>query len=112
MIGRRRWDRSAPGEPWTLSASVLLSQPSAPWGTRFADVHVVRESDASQTLSWVDPAIPAWYSATFDRSSGRPRALKMTASAHFMQHLYLAYDTPVRITVHRSPWRASAIRQR
>jgi copper transport protein len=97
VIGRRRWDRSAPGAPWTLSASVLLSQPSAPWGTRFDDVHVVRESRSAQTLSWVDPAIPAWYSATFDRSSGRPRTLKMTASAHFMQHAYLAYDTPVRI---------------
>jgi hypothetical protein len=98
VIGRRRWDRAASDEPWTLSASVLLSQPSAPWGARFTDVHVVRESRGSRTLSWVDPAIPAWYTATFDRSSGRPRTLRMTASAHFMQHLYLAYDTPVRIT--------------
>jgi copper transport protein len=97
VIGRRRWDRSAPGEPWTRSTSVVLSQPSAPWGTRFDDVHVVRESHGEQTLSWLDPVVPAWYTATFDRTSGRPRALKMTASAHFMQHLYLAYDTPVRI---------------
>ena len=60
VIGRRRWDRTASGEPWTLSASVVLTQPSAPWGTRFADVHIVRESRGTSVFYRIaDPSVYA-----------------------------------------------------
>ena len=68
------------------------------WGPRPVDVRVMRESPASVTLSWVDPSVPAWYTATFDRTTKLPSTLRMTAPAHFMRHAYLAYNTPIRIT--------------
>jgi hypothetical protein len=98
VIGKRRWDQELPGGRWTRSSSVLLPQPAAAWGTRFADVHVLRATATRLTASWVDPVVPAWFTATFDKRSARPTALRMTAPGHFMRHRYLAYDTPVRIT--------------
>ena len=58
----------------------------------------MRESPADVTLSWVDPVIPAWYTANFTRAKALPTNLRMTAPAHFMEHRYLAYNTPVTIT--------------
>ena len=98
VIRERRWDRVAPGRPWKPSASMLLPQPTAPWGKRFSDVRVLSQTTERLTASWVDPSIPAWYTATFDPATGRPRTLQMTAPGHFMRHRYVAYNTPVRIT--------------
>jgi hypothetical protein len=103
VIGARRWDRPSPSTPWKRSASERLVQPASPWGTRARDVHVVRESDAAVTLSWVDPVIPAWYTGTFRRASALPTTLRMTAPAHFMTHRYLVFNGPVQI---RPPTRA------
>jgi copper transport protein len=97
VIGRRRWDRPSRTAPWTLSVSDPLIQPAPPWGTRSRDARIMRESPADVTLSWVDPVIPAWYTATFTRAKARPTTLRMTAPAHFMEHRYLAFDTPVKI---------------
>jgi copper transport protein len=97
VIGVRRWDRASPDAPWKRSASERLVQPAPPWGSRQRDVHVVRESDAAITLAWVDPVIPAWYSATFMRTTALPTTLQMTAPAHFMVHRYLVYDGPLQI---------------
>ena len=98
VIGRRRWDRPSPTAPWTLSVSDPLTQPAPPWGTRSRDARIMRESPSDVTLSWVDPVIPAWYTATFTRAKALPATLRMTAPAHFMEHRYLAFDTPVTIT--------------
>lgn len=98
VIGRKRWDRSAPGAPWKVSESVLLPQPFAPWGSRSANVRVLRETPRRVTLSWVDPEVPAWFTATFDRKTARPIELRMTAAAHFMHHRYVAFNRNVRIT--------------
>lgn len=98
VIGRRRWDRSSPTAPWTLSVSDRLTQPAPPWGPRARDVRVVRETPSQITLSWVDPVIPAWYTGNFERAEALPTTLHMTAPAHFMEHRYLAYDAPVTIT--------------
>jgi hypothetical protein len=98
VIGKRRWDRTGPGRHWTPSSSVLLPQPTAPWGKQFVDVHVLHQTPTRLTASWVDPSIPAWYTVTFDRATGRPTTLRMTAAGHFMRHRYLAYNGPTRIT--------------
>jgi copper transport protein len=98
VIGRRRWDRPSRTAPWTLSVSEQLIQPAPPWGTRSRDVRVMGESAANVTLSWVDPVIPAWYTATFTRTRALPSMMRMTAPAHFMEHRYLSFNAPVRIT--------------
>jgi copper transport protein len=104
VIGRTRWDRPTPGAPWKRSAtSVSLPQPTAPWGTRMADVHVLKEAPDTLILSWLDPKVPAWFTGTFDRRTGLPREVRMTAAAHFMFHRYLTYNRDVRIEPpHRS----------
>jgi copper transport protein len=98
VIRTRRWDRLGPGQPWKRSQSVLLPQPTAPWGKTFENVRVLDQTANRLTASWVDPSIPAWYTATFDRASGRPTTMQMTAAGHFMRHRYVAYNTPVVIT--------------
>lgn len=97
VIGTRRWDRPKPGAPWTSSETTRLSQPTAPWGTRVANAHVLSETPQRLTASWLDPVVPAWFTATFDRRTALPVELRMTAPAHFMLHRYLAFNRTVRI---------------
>ena len=97
VIGTRRWDRPKPGAPWTSSPTTLLRQPTAPWGTRIANAHVLAETPGRLTASWVDPVVPAWFIGTFDRRTALPVELRMTAPAHFMRHRYVAFNRKVRI---------------
>jgi copper transport protein len=97
VIGGTRWDRAAPGAPWQRSTTTPLVQPSPPWGTRMADVRLLRETGSRVTLSWLDPEVPSWFSGTFDRSTALPRALRMTAAAHFMRHRYVAFNRATTI---------------
>jgi hypothetical protein len=97
VIGRTRWDRPEAGAPWKQSASTLLPQPLSPWGTRSANAYVLRSTPRRVTLSWLDPGVPAWFTGTFERATARPIELRMTATAHFMQHRYLAFNRGVRI---------------
>jgi hypothetical protein len=97
VIGRRRWDRPAPGEPWTSSETVRLRQPTSPWGTRIANAHVLAQTPRTLTVSWLDPVVPAWFTATFDRRTALPETLRMTAPAHFMRHRYVSFNRVVRI---------------
>jgi hypothetical protein len=97
VIGRTRWDRPKTGAPWKESKSTLLPQPVAPWGTRVANAYVLHRTPRRLTLSWLDPGVPAWFTGTFDRATARPVELRMTATAHFMQHRYVAFNRGVRI---------------
>ena len=97
VIGARRWDRTKPGGPWTPSETTLLPQPTAPWGSRIADAHILARTPTQVTASWLDPVVPAWFTATFDRRTALPIELRMTAPAHFMRHRYLAFNRKVRI---------------
>lgn len=97
VIGARRWDRLKPGAPWTSSRTTLLPQPTAPWGTRITNARLLDETPRRLTVSWVDPVVPAWFTATFDRRTALPLELRMTAPAHFMRHRYLAFNRRVGI---------------
>ena len=97
VIGTRRWDRPKPGAQWTSSKTTLLPQPTAPWGTRIANAHVLAETPSRFVASWVDPVVPAWFTGTFDRRTALPLELRMTAPAHFMRHRYVAFNHKVRI---------------
>jgi hypothetical protein len=97
VIGATRWDRPAPGAPWKRSKTQVLPQPFAPWGSRIANAHVMRETPSRVTLSWLDPGVPSWFTATFDRKTALPVELRMTAAAHFMRHRYVAFNRPLTI---------------
>jgi copper transport protein len=98
VIGKTRWDRAAPGAPWKRSAQgIVLPQPTAPWGPRIRDAHVLTSTPDYLVVSWVDPQIPAWFTATFDRRTALPTRLSMTSAAHFMRHRYLSYNQPLEI---------------
>jgi hypothetical protein len=97
VIGGTRWDRPVPGAEWRRSTTTPLEQPFPPWGMRAVDARVLRETAGSVTLSWLDPGVPAWFIGTFDRTTALPRELRMTASAHFMRHRYIAFNRSVEI---------------
>jgi hypothetical protein len=54
-------------------------------------------------VSFVDPGVPAWYTASIDKRTHRTLALEMTAPAHFMRHVYSGFDAPLEIVVPESP---------
>jgi hypothetical protein len=97
VIGGKRWDREQAGAPWQESTSTVLPQPVSPWGTRIANAYVLRTTPRRVTVSWYDPGVPSWFTGTFDRATARPVELRMTATAHFMEHRYLAFNRGVRI---------------
>jgi copper transport protein len=97
VIGGTRWDRPTPGAPWQRAEATPLEQPFPPWGTRMADVRVLRTTGSNVNLSWLDPQVPAWFTGTFDRRTALPRELRMTAAAHFMRHRYVAFDRPITV---------------
>jgi hypothetical protein len=54
-------------------------------------------------VSFVDPSVPAWYTAAIDKRTYRTLAVEMTAPAHFMRHVYSGFDEPASIEPPRSP---------
>ncbi len=97
VIGTRRWDRARAGAPWERSTTTLLPEPRPAWGSQIANARVVDETPRAVTVAWANPAIPAWFTTTFDRRTLLPRTLVMTAAAHFMHHRYFEFNEPRRI---------------
>jgi copper transport protein len=97
VIGGMRWDRPVPGGRWRRSEATALDQPSPPWGTRMAEVRLIRRTGSLVTLSWLDPKVPAWYTGTFDRRTALPTEIRMTAAAHFMLQRYVGYNRAIKI---------------
>jgi len=103
VIGRRRWDRTAPGKPWVRSPQLPpLQVPTATWGSDVSNAHLLGTARVDGRPVWVvsfaNPSIPAFFTAWIDRKSYRTRQLRMTAAAHFMFHRYLRFNAPVRIS--------------
>ena len=103
VIGERRWDQARPGAVWTLSAqSPVLRLPQPEWGGRAENAHVLGTGQVGGRSVWivsfVNPTIPAWFTAWIDRESYRMLRLRMTAASHFMFHRYTGFNGPVRIT--------------
>jgi hypothetical protein len=105
LIGRRRWDRGAPGAPWQRSAQDPVRQPVPPWSRATAFAHVL----GSQTvggrkllrLSFLDRSGPAWFTIWIDPATYRTRRVTMIAQAHFMREAYGAFDRTAAITAPR-----------
>ena len=101
VIGARRWDLVVGGS-WKRSLqNPPLALPVVPWGAGAYDVSLLGSGRlggrAVVRFSMFEPTTPAWYTVTLDRSSARTLEVDMTATAHFMQDRYVAFDTPVRI---------------
>ena len=95
VIGTRRWDTSA--GHWVLSPSTRLPQPLPLWGTPVTNAHVLSRTRDAVAISLLNPKIPAWFVVRFDPRTLRPRVLDMTATAHFMHHVYSGYNAARRI---------------
>ena len=97
VIGTRRWDRSAGGR-WSESATPRLPQPIPIWGLSPAGARLLGETRHVAVVSFVDRAVPAWFTIRLDRRTLRPRSLQMTAAAHFMIHRYTGFNDvpPIR----------------
>jgi copper transport protein len=91
VIGAKRWDRSTPDGKWQASAQTPLRQPVPPW-SEATNVHLVKETGETMTLTFVDPTTPAYFQATIDSKTLLPRVLHMTASAHFMVERYVRFN--------------------
>jgi copper transport protein len=106
IIGDRRWDRE-PGRQWVESPQTPLRQPTPTWGEAPSEAALLGSGTVGGRPVWrvsfVDPSVPAWYTASIDKQTYRTLALQMTAPAHFMRHAYSGFDEPVSIQPPESP---------
>lgn len=93
VIGPRRWDRIAANKPWQESPQTPLPQPATQW-TYATSAHVIAETSTTETVSFADPTIPAYFTVTLDKHTLLPRVLHMVAPAHFMVDRYLSFNAP------------------
>jgi hypothetical protein len=103
VIGNRRWDRSKPSAKWVESEQAPKLQVPAPtWGNLAVNAHVLGTATiagrAVWVVSFVNPSVPAWFTAWIDRGNYRTLRLRMTAASHFMFHRYVAFDRKLAIT--------------
>jgi copper transport protein len=93
VIGARRWDRSTPDAAWQASQQTPLVQPATLWSST-ANAHVISARAGTKTLTFLDPATPAYFAILVDAKTLLPRTVHMTASAHFMVDRYLRFNAP------------------
>jgi len=92
VIGTRRWDENSPHGRWVPSSQTpALPQPNTLW-ERATNAHLLSASGRWETVSFADPGIGAFFTATLDRRTLRPRILHMVATAHFMTDRYLGFN--------------------
>ncbi len=105
VIGTRRWDRSSLHGRWLArSQNPALPQPNTLW-EHATNAHVLFVAGRWETVSFADPALAAFFTATFDRRTLRPRVVHMVAAAHFMTDRYVGFNRARQI---RAPRRAGA----
>jgi hypothetical protein len=92
VIGTRRWDRV--NSKWIPSTTPTLPQPAPIWGAPITNAHVVSRTARTLTVTFLNPSVPAWFDVRFDPRTLRPHDLDMIATAHFMHHVYTAFDRP------------------
>ncbi len=100
VVGDRRWDRS-PGADWVESPQQPVKQPTPTWGTAPTAAALLGRGSVRGRRVWlisfVDRSVPAWYTISVDRQTGRTVELEMTAAAHFMHHVYSRFDEALGI---------------
>jgi hypothetical protein len=105
VIGTARWDQNTTRAPWVRSSQTpALHQPSTLW-EHATNAHLLSVNGRWETISFADPELPAFFTATIDRRTLRPRVVHMIASAHFMTDRYSSFSPAREI---RAPRRAGA----
>jgi hypothetical protein len=61
------------------------------------NAYLLATTARSYLVSFMNPAVPAWFTLRLDRRTLLPRMLQMTAPAHFMLHRYTAFNAQPRI---------------
>ena len=93
VIGDRRWDK-LPGGRWLEGPQSPLTLPKAYWTAAARNAYY----SGANEITFYDPSFPAWFRLRFDPETGHVTALRMVATAHFMQHRYSGFDGPVSIS--------------
>jgi putative copper export protein len=91
VIGARRWDKAARGEPWVESPQSPLDVTKPLW-SQPTNVHEV----APGVLTFLDRSLPGWFRV--ELGARRPKVVHMDAAAHFMVERYVAFDAPVEVS--------------
>jgi hypothetical protein len=99
-IGTRRWDRS--GTEW-IPSTIAADRVIAPyWSGAVQDAVLVGTRTVAgrkvSDVAFAAPQIPAFFQIQVDDATGHVLDLHMTASAHFMHHVYSGFDAPLKIT--------------
>ena len=101
IIGNRRWDRDSSRKKWVVSQQLPVHQPTATWGAAPRQAALLSSGRIGGREVWrvsfVDPNVPAWYTAEIDKRTLRTLAVQMVAPAHFMRHTYFGFNTPPTI---------------
>jgi len=98
VIGPRRWDRATPTGRWIETPQSPLQVPHPAWYAA-TNARLV----APRTITFLDRAIPAWFTLHLDADGRLPRRLEMTAAAHFMVDRYASFGSPESIEPPGSP---------
>lgn len=101
VIGSRRWDRGSPTDSWRRSTQEPELRQPVPFWSDVRAAHVVGSTTVHGHPAWrvtfFDPRTPAWFSAALDKQTLRTLELEMTATAHFMRHVYRAFNEPLQV---------------
>jgi hypothetical protein len=107
VIGKTRWDLVVGGGWKRSSQNPPLVMPSPPWAAGAYDVTLLGggrlDGRAVVRFSMFEPTTPAWYTVTLDRRTLRTLNVSMTATAHFMNDHYVAFNQPRQIRPPVSP---------
>ena len=103
VIGDRRWDQTKPGGSWTPPQQTTPSRvPQPTWGNAADNAHILGTASVGGRPVWivsfVNPSIPAWFTAWIDRDTYRTLRMRMTAASHFMFHRYVEFNRPLGIS--------------
>jgi hypothetical protein len=92
VIGERRWDRRTATAPWVETPQSRL-QVTHPLWYAATNAHLT----GPHTLTFLDRALPAWFTLRLDDAQRLPRQLEMTAASHFMVDRYSSFDAPATV---------------
>ena len=101
VVGETRWDKGPGAKKWVSSPQTRLTQPVPGW-VKVTDAHVLGSTTVRGRPAWRvsfdDPVTPGWFTVLVDKTSLRSYQVRMTATSHFMQDDYGAFNAtaPIR----------------
>ena len=101
VVGGTRWDKGPGAKKWVPSAQTRLTQPVPSW-VKVTDAHILGSTAVHGRPAWrvsfYDPVTPGWFTVLVDKTTLRSYQVRMTATSHFMQDDYGAFNAtaPIR----------------